>query len=385
MRGAHLYPGCCGFRAKVGLLLATATLAALLVAPNASNAETRIATYTTPGCSGAPIWRIGYRMYFTGGGPALSRGNLPRAKEAANEFTRLVGSFSQCGVRAQVDVYDMGSASWSGDYPADADDFRRRNKYDAGFYRHPLDNPNATHASTNYTDAEFGVDHAQDLDTSSPYGDPWQILLMHEWLHMVVNFYDQVQWPTNDVHGAAEHGYTPRDAYDYPDTRYFADMMSGRVRENGKLLGIKPGQWAYYGTPTRPLHQPSGGDEADGTSARRPRLRIGKGLRRGRHVRFRVKVSPSLVGRRAKVTVVRYRRRCGRVLVPHTGARFTECANRRVGRTRTRRVTLKRSQRLRFRASRRKRGVKLVVSVPKFERNGIAYTSVRTVRRYRRR
>jgi hypothetical protein len=40
--------------------------------------------------------------------------------------------------------------------------------------------------------------------------------------------------------------------------RYFADMMTGRVIENGRPKGLRPSEWAYYGTPARPRHQDPG-------------------------------------------------------------------------------------------------------------------------------
>jgi hypothetical protein len=42
------------------------------------------------------------------------------------------------------------------------------------------------------------------------------------------------------------------------DETYFADLMSGRVRENGTPRGIMRDEWTYYGTPMHPHHQDPG-------------------------------------------------------------------------------------------------------------------------------
>ena len=82
------------------------------------------------------------------------------------------------------------------------------------------------------------------------YGSPWRNLLMHEWLHAVVHFYSHVRWPTNDVHGGAEQGYHSATEGDMVNSAYFSDLMTGRVREQGALLGSSPAIGRV--TPTHP-------------------------------------------------------------------------------------------------------------------------------------
>jgi hypothetical protein len=79
------------------------------------------------------------------------------------------------------------------------------------------------------------------------------MILMHEWLHLVVAFYPaRLGWPADDVHGACEHGYAQDGCH--VNERYFADLLSGRVVENGQPKGIQPDDWTNYGTPRSPRH-----------------------------------------------------------------------------------------------------------------------------------
>lgn len=77
----------------------------------------------------------------------------------------------------------------------------------------------------------------------------------HEWLHAVVAFYNpRLGWPTPDVHGACEHGYSPGPCPSgMTNEAYFADLMQGKVPEAGTLKGIQPDEWTLQGTPANPL------------------------------------------------------------------------------------------------------------------------------------
>jgi hypothetical protein len=227
-------------------------VAACAFAP-AAHAERPLAHYATAGCNGAPVWRIGYRLYFwSADGRSLSRGaSAERSIAAAAQFAQEAGDFSRCGVRVSIDVYDMRSAVWPGAVPADNDAFRRAHGYDVTFYRYPRSGSEPFQGQTQY-DTNASIFPVDDARPDNGFGSPWRNLLMHEWLHAVVHFYSHVRWPTNDVHGGAEHGYHSTTEGDMVNSGYFSDLMTGRVREQGALLGIRPGDWARYGTPAHP-------------------------------------------------------------------------------------------------------------------------------------
>lgn len=70
----------------------------------------------------------------------------------------------------------------------------------------------------------------------------------------IVHFYSHIQqgWPLEDVHGGCQRpDYIARDpgygCMVLPS--WFADMMTGRVVENGLSKGILQSEWAYFGTP----------------------------------------------------------------------------------------------------------------------------------------
>ena len=233
-----------------------------------ARADTFVAGYTTAGCpKSVPVWRIGYRLYWRDTlGTVTSKRPLRRVVERARRFVWDVAGATSCGVRVKIEIWDAGAALWpySKDLRREPDDslpVQWSNRYDALFYRFPR-GPGVLEASglndrgdPRLRVAKFPVDP---LGSSFPGemrdgSDPWELLLMHEWLHMVVNFYTpRWGWPKGDVHGACAHGY--RRTRCGVDGRYFYDMLNRNVRESGVRVGMRPDEWAYYGTPRRPRH-----------------------------------------------------------------------------------------------------------------------------------
>jgi hypothetical protein len=230
---------------------------ALAVGPSPAPAAP-IASFATQGCPlDTPQWRILYRLYWTdSSGRQLDRGALPEVLSEANEFAQRTGQLSDCAVRIQIDIDDQGSAVWTGGEPfggsaQQAIGYPETPKaYDASFARIPAEVGGGAITDPRKRSAIFPV-------TVDDGGAPWSMLLMHEWLHAVVEFYTGVAWPKEDVHGGClRMDYRARE----PSTGcmvlagWFSDLMTGRVIEDGVAKGITKETWAYQGTPTRPLH-----------------------------------------------------------------------------------------------------------------------------------
>ena len=225
-------------------LLGSVVLAVgVLGAPPAAAADTVV--YETPGCAGAPTWSIRYHLYWSSvTGKTLDHSQRQQALDSAEDFAEQVGELGQCAVRVRLEVVDE-AVTYS-------DAARTLTPgFDADFYRYPEEGDEGYSGLTQGRTATFPV----------PVGSHWEpngLLLLHEWLHMVVNFYIPPNgWPHEDVHGAC---YRP----DYRAMRpgwscmilpeWFGDLMTGKVVEDGVAKGLPAAQWAYQGTPEQPRH-----------------------------------------------------------------------------------------------------------------------------------
>ena len=182
---------------------------------------------------------------------------LTEAEKQAALLAEQVGPMSACGIRIAIDVYDYTGSTWRITTTTDANGwpwdtgtwdsqaFLEEHGYDTVFDAFPVGPPGRSYRGI----AFLGTGVALFPIMSGSLG-PSYLVLMHEWLHHVVYFYRDVVWPTNDVHGACEHGYVGFDCGLNPT--YFADLMQGKVPENGRLLGIRPPDWLRDGTPTHP-------------------------------------------------------------------------------------------------------------------------------------
>lgn len=225
-------------------LLVSLVLALTALGPPPAAAAPPV-VYETPGCAGAPTWNIRYHLYWSSStGKVLDPGGRQQALDSAQGFAEQVGKLSECAVRVRVEVADEAGAY--------SEAVRQLTPgYDADFYRYPKEGDEGFSGQTQWRTAIFPVPEVSDWE-------PNALLLMHEWLHMVVNFYIPPNgWPRKDVHGAC-------DRSDYLALRpgwscmilpeWFAGLMTGSVLEDGVSKGLPPGQWVYQGTPEHPLH-----------------------------------------------------------------------------------------------------------------------------------
>lgn len=351
---------------RLGLrLLAMSVLSviALGVITPSSSARVLVGTYLTPNCEQAPIWRIAYRLFWHNSrGMTIPTSDLPSVVGNAQRFVAEVGELSDCGVRVSLDVFDEGATVFHGSYdpfvlPLDRGEFAPSH-YDFAFYRAP-DNVDDGIGITDNHNAYFPVH----TNKTTYWG-----LLMHEWLHGVVNFYAYIQqgWPRDDVHGGC---YRPDYIERNPGFHcmvlpsWFADLMTGRVLEDGAMKGILPHEWAFFGTPLNRLNEPA----------------IDKPLRRvqpqlslryaGGHSTGRVILTAGriLVKRTARVFVLRQRRRCWNQYYPSVGQSRRLCQWRKIGKYRSRTILLRRLQTIRVRVPRRQLRIVITAKTRQFK------------------
>jgi hypothetical protein len=242
-----------------------------MIAAPAASAGTTVATVGSTGCADTPalMWRIGCRLYFADdAGRFTDRGAIDGVVSELQQFADAVATDSACALRATIDVVDMGAALWpaANAQPdtltpaADDESFRRSGDYDATFTRYPGNGAEnyagiTSVSSAGYPWSAFPVDADGRSYAGDPPQDPWHLLLMHEWMHEIVSFYIPAEqgWPTNDVHGGAEHGFTQAP---YVNEPYFAAMLQGTVPENGRTTGLLPQDYTIEGTPAHPRRRP---------------------------------------------------------------------------------------------------------------------------------
>ncbi len=366
----------CVFAALLALALS------LVVGASEGRAGAYVGSYLTPGCEQAPVWKIGYRFYWSNDrGMTRPKADMPEAIESAREFADKVGLFSECGVRIWFDFYDEEEAVFSGGYnvPAgweqgDSGAFAD-GRYDYAFYRAP--DEATVSGVTNYRDAFFPIAPG-DVAWS-----PWWGLQMHEWLHGVVNFYSRIQqgWPYKDVHGGCDRpDYIERDpgygCMVLPS--WFADMMTGRVAEGGAMKGILPPEWAYFGTPLNPLHVPQleRKPREPRLRQRRPKLRLQLAGEDAGKVRLRLTAPRLPPGRPARISVLLQQRFCGGQFAADR-QRSASCHWRRLGSPRSRRLSLQPAQTISVRAPQSGQRLAVEVATRQFVAGEFRYAAAR--------
>lgn len=70
-------------------------------------------------------------------------------------------------------------------------------------------------------------------------GEVW----LHEWLHGICDFFESKGFcmPAHNADGGGSHGYTQSPVTGW--CRYYRDLMTGQVREKGRMTGITPEAW----------------------------------------------------------------------------------------------------------------------------------------------
>jgi len=184
-----------------------AVLLQLLLGGGAAHADAPAASFTTPGCAGAPVWRIGYRVW--GGAsdptnveqspPRLGSAELAYAENQVRLLAEQVGQMSACGVRISIDVYDFTGATWQlqtyrgsngwlyDKVAADDPTFRTAGGYDTVFDSYPVANLLRGYLGVSYQSAGVAL-----FPVIRGSYEPSYLVLMHEWLHQVVWFYSDV-------------------------------------------------------------------------------------------------------------------------------------------------------------------------------------------------
>jgi hypothetical protein len=257
-------------RSAVRLAVVLAIAVGGLGVSTAAQAEPLIASYVTPGCTSAPLWRIRYELYWADTqGHQTDPSILDALLSQTSLFADAVGVDSACGIRVQVDVFDEGSTPWptnpNASYLAPPPDIAATLAagYDSEFVRYPARGDESYTAVTeaapdfaagSYSDFPARPNGAQ-VPGTVPELDPWEMQLMHEWLAQIVGFYDPaLGWPASGADGACAHGYVDplRRACDNVDEHYFSDMLQGKVAEAGGRRGITAADFTEDDTPAHP-------------------------------------------------------------------------------------------------------------------------------------
>ena len=268
-------------RARVVARLVTAVLvlvgcltAVTVVAPSRASATTPdvlATTKSTTTCSSGVIWHVAARLF----SERASVASIDATKQLLDEtgamqsFADEVGTDSDCAARASVDLYQANEpyVADHSNIPVDDPAFRAghlvggTSAYDVVMYVIPEDPSSAFENSI--CGSEFDVGHSGVIATEFPSGPnhsgcavgggaptgPWSLLILHEFLHGLVNWADdRVVWPTQDVHGAC---YVTGYACSGVNETYFHDLMTGKVTDNdGVKKGITAEQWQSIGTPS---------------------------------------------------------------------------------------------------------------------------------------
>lgn len=258
-------------------LVLTFVVAASAVTADAGPIQTTTCAGKTP-----LVWKAAYRLYWSDDAARTTDTSVkPQALAAAQAFADALGTDSACALAISIDVYDMGSSSWPAvlsrpaatfQAPPDFGPLAQAGNYDLVVYRYPRSGledyaglssalvergPGPLSFDARYPYTVFPVDaQGRSYATDAP-GDPWHLLMLHEFLHQVVGFYDPTQgWPLNDVHGACDHDAYKSLGYACGVAEpYFADMLQGKVVEASGPKGMLPADVTRDGTPRDPVRR----------------------------------------------------------------------------------------------------------------------------------
>ena len=225
----------------------------------AAQAPKITSSFSSPKCPGSTHWHMAMLEYFIDSkGTTLPRdASVTRVGTmSVQPFLNAIAKASECGVTADVDIWDMGDnifpeANMRLDV-IQAEYFI--NGYDAVMFRYPDHGERAffTGAAGPAGRIVFPILPEDLLRTD--VGAPYIGLLWHEWLHLAVFNAEghtlEKGLPPDDVH--YNYGNDP----DYYATtidpshpfKFFEDFMSGHVIKDGKSYGFTKGDWISIGT-----------------------------------------------------------------------------------------------------------------------------------------
>ena len=218
-----------------------------------------VATLNSPTCPGSAHWHMALLEYFAEtNGSILPRddGQSRLIALGIQPFLDGIAKASDCGVTADIDVWDMDDSIYSiaEDPPYTTQREFLARGYDVVMYRYPHDLGKALkfigYASSNrWIMFPVLIDWA--LDTSN--GFPHISTLWHEWLHQAVfnigNRNLDQGLPPNDVHYLAVSNPN-RDLASA--MQFYSDLTGGKVVISGKYYGFTKEDWIRLGTPTHP-------------------------------------------------------------------------------------------------------------------------------------
>ncbi len=235
------------------------------VSATAATPATITATMSSPTCPGSAHWHMALLEYFVG----ASGSTLPHDDGLARLQTLEIQPFldgiataSDCGVTADIDIWDMGDGVYpiTGDPPQLTQREFLAKGYDVVMYRYPDQGGLGTlflglageDRTIRFPITPFAL-------TFTDIGVPHESVIWHEWLHAAVfNIKGQSLdegLPPNDVH--YEHSKDPKysDPQNNISTNYsqfYWDFTGGKILINGKLFGFTKADWIRIGTPTHP-------------------------------------------------------------------------------------------------------------------------------------
>lgn len=223
------------------------------------------ASLSSPSCPGSAHWHMAMLEYFVG----ESGATLPRDEGLARlqtleiqPFLDGIASASDCGVTADIDIWDMGDDVYpiTGDPPQLIQKEFLAKGYDVVMYRFP-DQGGLGTIFLGFARGDRAIQFpiTPHLLTFTDIGVPHESVIWHEWLHEAVfNIKGQKLdegLPPDDVH--YDHSKDPK--YNDPQnnistnySQFYWDFTGGKIQIDGKFFGFTKADWIRIGTPTHP-------------------------------------------------------------------------------------------------------------------------------------
>jgi len=219
-----------------------------------------VSSFSSPDCPGSAHWHMAMLEYFVDtNGTTLPRdASVTRVGTmSVQPFLNAIAKASECGVTADVDIWDMGDNIFpvmSAGLDVIQADFLVKG-YDAVMFRYPDHGERAYFAGAAGSRRVVFPILPQDL-IDPDVGAPYVGLLWHEWLHLAISNVEgrvlDKGLPPDDLHYnyAQDPEYLAQTNDPAHPFKYFEDFMSGRVLRDGKAYGFTKKDWIRIGTPT---------------------------------------------------------------------------------------------------------------------------------------